>query len=124
VLDFAQIEELEKRRCAALIAGDVDTLNGLLDETLIWVHGQGKLDSKPSFLAGFGGAGPTYLEIKRTEVVVRCFGDAAVVNGVQTMRCLLQGAERHLVNRYVNVWSAHEGEPKMVVWQTTTLSMA
>lgn len=95
----------------------------MLDESLIWVHGSAKQDSKRSFLAGFGGAGPTYLEIERSEVVVRCFGDVAVVNGIQTMRCLLQGAERHLVNRYVNVWSAYEAKPKIVAWQTTTASM-
>jgi hypothetical protein len=31
VLNTSQIEELEQRRCAAMIAGDVDTLKQLLD---------------------------------------------------------------------------------------------
>lgn len=119
MLNPTQIEALEQRRCAAMIADDVGTLNDLLDESLIWIHGSAKQDSKTSFLAGFGGPVPKYLEIKRSDVVVRCFGDAAVVNGVQTMRCIIQGAERNMVNRYVNVWSAHSGEPKMVAWQTT-----
>lgn len=119
MLNPALIEALEQRRCAAMIANDADTLNKLLDESLTWVHGSAKQDSKASFLAGFAGPVRKYLEIERSNVVVRCFGDAAVVNGIQTMRCIIQGAERNLVNCYVNVWSAHDGEPRMVAWQTT-----
>lgn len=123
MLDNKQIDALEQLRCKVMIAQDVKALEALLDDSLIWIHGSAKQDSKASFLADFGGPVSKYLEIERSDVVIRCFGNTAVVNGVQTMRCNVEGAERNLVGRYVNVWSAHDGAPpRIVAWQTTGVS--
>jgi|HubBroStandDraft_6_1064221.scaffolds.fasta_scaffold61206_2 hypothetical protein len=121
MLDPTTIELADRRRCAAMIAEDLSVLDELLDGSLLWIHSSARVDDKTSFLAGFGSTGPKYLEIERSDLVVRCFGEAAVVNGVQTMRCLIQGEERHIVNRYVNVWTEVGGLAKMVAWQSTAV---
>lgn len=124
MLDQQQIEALEERRRTAMVAEDVKTLETLLDDSLVWVHGSAKKDSKASFLAGFGGSGPKYLEFQLSDVVIRCAGEFAIVNGIQKLRCTIQGTEFNRSTRFVNVWSAHDGKPRMMTWQSTPMPEA
>lgn len=74
------IEELEKRRVAALIAGDIEALGELLTEDLVHVHGTGQIDSKAAYLDGVKSK-YRFLEIERGDLHVRVYGEVAVVVG-------------------------------------------
>jgi ketosteroid isomerase-like protein len=119
MLDRGQIEAVEQQRCEAMIAEDTGALAEMLDDTLIWTHGSARRDTKQSYLSGFGTTGPKYLKIEREDVTIRCFGDTAVVNGVQRMRCIIQGTERQVINSFMNVWCVIDGELRLVAWQST-----
>lgn len=119
MLDRDVVETLERARCDAMIAEDVQALGSLLHDSLIWTHGSARRDTKQSYLAGFGGTGPKYLQIDREDVTIRCFGGTAIVNGVQRMKCVIAGAERPVVNSFLNVWVEVDQKPQLVAWQST-----
>ena len=73
----------ERRRCAAIVAADVDGLSGLLADELVHVHTTGLIDDKPSYLSGIRDR----LEVRSVErgpLRVRRFGDTAVMTGELT----------------------------------------
>ncbi|NIJ37487.1 ketosteroid isomerase-like protein [Sphingopyxis panaciterrae] len=74
------IEELEKRRVAALIAADTDTLGELLTEDLVHVHGTGQIDGKAAYLDGVKSK-YRFLEIERGDLHIRDYGHVVVVVG-------------------------------------------
>jgi hypothetical protein len=124
MLNQALIENLDKQRCAAMIAEDVATLEKLFHKSLLWVHSTARVDTRSSFLAGIGSTTPKYLEITRESVEIRCFGSSAIVNGVQKMRCVIKGQERDVVNRYINAWVEIDGQAQLVAWQSTAVPSA
>ena len=46
------IRALEEQRYAAMLAGDVATLERLLDDALTYTHSSGVVDTKASYIAG------------------------------------------------------------------------
>ncbi len=90
----AEILAVETRRQNALIAGDLETLDEMFDESLIHIHAPGLVHTKPMLLEHVA-TRQAYLEITRQDLLVRVFGDTAVVTGgiVNRMRAP-QGGER------------------------------
>lgn len=90
----AEVLAVENRRQDALIAGDVDALDEIFDDSLIHIHAPGLVHTKPLLLEHVA-ARRAYLEITRQDLLVRIFGDTAVITGgiVNRMRAP-QGGER------------------------------
>lgn len=90
----AEILAVETRRQNALIAGDLDALDELFDDSLIHIHAPGLVHTKPMLLEHVA-TRQAYLEITRQDLRVRIFGDVAVVTGgiLNRMRAP-QGGER------------------------------
>lgn len=77
------LQAVERRRCAAIVAGDLDTLSGLLADELVHVHTVGLVDDKPSYLSGIRDR----LEVRSVErgpLHLRQFGDTVVMTGELT----------------------------------------
>lgn len=82
--------DIEAKRCAALIAGDLATLLDILHPDLRHIHATGYADDRESYVEGI----KLRLEIasvewKDAELAVR--GDIAVLNGVLTNRVRRRG---------------------------------
>ena len=75
-----EIEELEDRRLAALTSGDVDTLDALMAEDLIHVHGNGTIDGKAAYLDGVRNK-YKFHKIARGDLIMRIYGDVVIVTG-------------------------------------------
>jgi ketosteroid isomerase-like protein len=110
---------LEARRCDAMIAADIDSLETLLSDRLTWTHSSARQDTKASFLAGLRAGGTRYLAMKRLDERVRVHGDVAVVTGLVEMRASIKGEVKELRNCYTNVWEKADGRWRMVAWQST-----
>ncbi len=74
--------ELERRRCAAIAAGDVETLRELLSPRLVHVHTRGNRDSLESYL-DYVTTTIEILEVRRFDLEVERYGDCAVMTGGQ-----------------------------------------
>jgi len=77
----AEILAVEDRRREALLAHDLDALDDLFDDTLVHVHAPGLIHSKAQLIEHVA-VRHAYLDITRSDLVVRLVGDdVAVVTG-------------------------------------------
>ena len=111
----------EARRCEAMVAADIAALEQLLSDRLTWTHASAHRDDKASFLAALRSGSTRYLEISRSEQQVQLHDQVAVVTGLADMRASINGEERHLRNRYTNVWAKSDEGWQMVAWQSTAV---
>jgi uncharacterized protein DUF4440 len=82
---------VERRRQQALVDVDLDTLDEILDESLVHIHAPGLTHDKAQLLEHTA-LRRAYLEISRGELVVRLFGDdVAVITGPITNRLRTAG---------------------------------
>lgn len=76
--DQNDLLELETQRCAAIAAGDVDTLTSMLRDDYIHVYGGGLSSDKSAWIDHISEV-PRVPE--RTDLQVRVYGDTAVLTG-------------------------------------------
>jgi ketosteroid isomerase-like protein len=92
----AELIDVERRRCDALVAVDVDALAGLLDDELVHIHAPGVTHSKAQLLEHLATRRP-YLNTERGELAIRMVGDVAIMTGPLTNRLRNpDGSERTL----------------------------
>jgi uncharacterized protein (TIGR02246 family) len=77
------IEALERQRFAAQVSKDMDFLNKIFADDLVYTHSSGKQDTKESYLASISGGKSVYAKIAVEEIAVRTYNKdkTAVING-------------------------------------------
>ena len=116
---------LEERRRQALLAGDLDALQGLLADELVYVHSTGACDRKDSYLAKLSGGSLKYLALSFSELQVQLLPQAAVVSGRMAAVVSKDGQPKNVASLFMTVWAcgsdgvwrlhAHQGTPQPVV---------
>lgn len=111
-----EIEALEARRCAALIARDLATLDALLADDLVHIHGNGGTDGKAGYLDGIARK-YDFHAVSRGDLTIRSYGDVVVVTGPLSQTLSMKDAEeRHQIEAMTTqVWVRAEGG-----WRQTT----
>lgn len=79
----AELHAVERRRQRALLDVDLDTLDELFDDTLVHTHAHGITHTKTQLLEHTANRRP-YLDITRGELLIRLFGDVAIITGPLT----------------------------------------
>ncbi|WP_422769174.1 nuclear transport factor 2 family protein [Plantactinospora sp. WMMC1484] len=79
----AELHAVEQRRQRALVEADLDTLADIFDDTLVYTHAHGVTHTKAQLLEHTANRRP-YLDITRGELLIRLFGDVAVITGPLT----------------------------------------
>jgi ketosteroid isomerase-like protein len=100
-----EIEALEAKRCAALVAGDVGILSELLADDLVHVHGGGSVDDRAGYLAGVAERF-VFHAVERGPLNIRIFGDVAIVTGPlkQTLSVKGSGDRLEVEGPTTQVW--------------------
>lgn len=78
--DEQQIRHLEKKRCEALMAGDIAGLTSLLADDLIHIHGSGVVEGLAAYLKGIE-TRLIFHRVERGTLDIRIHGDTALVVG-------------------------------------------
>ena len=113
---------LEQQRRQAMIQADVPALQRLFSDSLMWIHGTGRADTKEGVIASIGSGKTKYESITCSEETVRFFGPVAAVSGVAEMHAEIAGEKRLLQNRFTILWCQQpQGDWQVVNWQSTTL---
>jgi ketosteroid isomerase-like protein len=116
----SEIHSHEDRRFQAMVAGDVEALDALLSDDLVYTHSSSSLDTKSSLIEGIRSKRFAYQQIERPEEQIRVYGQSAVVTG--HARISLGGANPRVLNlRYLDVWVRREAGWQMVAWQSTPI---
>lgn len=117
------IRAVEQRRCAAMLANDVDALDAVLDDRLRFHHATGAVDDKPAYLAKVAAGRILYLGIAWSEEhVIGLAPDAAVLTGRMVSDVRVEGADKRLNNRVITVWSRSGGAWRLVAFQSTPMA--
>jgi hypothetical protein len=87
--------DAEARRCQAIADRDMVGLAALLSEDYLHVHGDGRIGDKADYIAGVERAPRVPV---RTNLVVRLFGDVAVLTGDLLNTIDFQDRERLVID--------------------------
>lgn len=119
----AALGQLQGQRHQAMVAADVDALDALLDEALIYTHSDASRDSKASYLEKVRRGVFCYDEVTSSEdEVVVLNADAACVIGRMHLAGRLAGMTKRFDNRYLAVWvRRNEGRWRLAAFQPTPM---
>jgi len=117
-----EILRLERERCRALVARDLQALAGLMDDRLVHVHATGKVDDKAQYLEMVA-QHIDFLSVERADMNVRVHGDTAIASGrLEQAIVLRESGEERLMKAYTTqVWLRGEGGWRQCAFQATHL---
>ena len=112
-----EIIALENRRIEAMINADVQVLEEILADDLIYTHTTARLDTKTSFIEAISSGRSNYRSVHREDVKIRQFGDTAVVTG----HAKFHVGDNKFEARFIDVYAKRNDAWQMVAWQSTRL---
>jgi len=115
------IDQVERRRFAAMVAQDVAALEPLLAEELRYVHSNGQLESRAQFLETVRSGRIRYESIDVREIDVRLYDEIGLASGLITVGGRSGGQLLQLELRYTDAYVRRDGRWQLVAWQTTRL---
>jgi hypothetical protein len=121
--ELQMVMALEDARVLALCEQDDATLDGLLSDSMVYVHSTGLLDTKQSFLEHVRNGPIQYRSFDRSDIEAYAAGDSTViVRGVAVAGIEFDGKPIELNFRYLAVWVKHSGSWRFEAWQSSTIS--
>jgi len=117
-----EVREADAGRVTALLENDFAALEALLGDDLTYVHSNGHLDTKSSYIEGLRSGASRYLSMDMADVNVRALGDIAVINAKFDARVLARGTEVNPKPRVLIVYAKRDGRWQMVAWQSTPIA--
>ena len=119
---IALIRELEDQRYAAMLTSDLDGLNRLLSDRLVYSHSNAERDSKASYLDRVRDRTFVYESIDHPEEKIILADGAAVVIGTMIAKAYWSGELKTLRNGACAVWAKEEdGQWRLVAYQPTPI---
>src|SRR5258708_26323644 len=115
------IIDLDKKRMRAMAAKDVETLEALLADDLVYAHSSARLDTKKSLIGAMESGTTVYTAVEPSEVVAQDLGDAVVLTGVAAISVNSGGNPNSFRVRFTDVYADRGGHWQMVTWQSTRL---
>lgn len=104
---------LEQGRREAMLNADIDALQRLLAEDLVYVHSTGHVDSKLSYIGHIQRGDLRYRQLAMEGLTVRIVGPVALVHGQMRAQIEVQGQAHSMRSLFFTVWSAQDDG----VWQ-------
>ncbi len=109
----AEIRRLEGELAAALVKGDLDALERLYADTLVYAHSGGQIDSKAGWLERL--RSDLRIEIYETrDVIVADFGNTAVSMGNTRQASVWKGSRSEIELRFTRVYLKDGGGWRIV----------
>ncbi len=117
--DEKAVAAAEKARFDAQVSKNADVLNQLLSDDMVYVHSNGNVDNKQTYIQSIKDGNSTYNSIDVQEQKIRLYGNTAIVNGVcYIKRPLVDGKNNDLKLRYTDAYVKKGKQWQMVTWQS------
>lgn len=117
--EIAQVIKAESCRCRSMETSDWKSLEDVLDDDLTYTHANGKTETKAEVLAALKTF--TITSVKRNNLLVRIYGDVAVMSGGLAMS--VEGYKGQpptaLVLAVLQIWRRRSKNWTLVAYQCT-----
>ena len=125
VADDASVEqsalEFQSSRFKAMVDADIDLLETYLADDLTYSHTTGWTETKTEFLRTVKSGKINYLAVEPRDVLVRIYGDMAVMTGLSEMRGAVDDRTVSFTIRFLDV-SRRVGDAwELVAWQSVRM---
>ncbi|MDF8357652.1 nuclear transport factor 2 family protein [Ensifer adhaerens] len=117
-IDLETIEQFENDRYRAMLEKDIRRLDELLDERLRYIHSNGVVDSKESYLSGLRDGVWDYREIVRKDQRITPLDGSALVFNHLMIDLVVNGAAKKVDSRALAVWTLSDGKWRLVAIQS------
>jgi uncharacterized protein (TIGR02246 family) len=120
--DAETIRALERQRVRAMQDGDIDALEGLYADEMLYTHSNATRDTKASLLAKIRDQELQCMELvhdPEDDVVI--IGDTAIAAGQVTGTVYVNGIGLKQCNRAVAVWTRQCGRWRVIAYQSTPI---
>ncbi len=115
------LRKLDDQRIAALVQNDFPTLERIMTDDFTYTHSSGQVQTKVEFLDDFKSGKRIFKSLKQEDVLVRVYGNAALVTGRCTLTGTNAGKDFVLPMRFTEVYANNNGQWQWVMWQSTRL---
>jgi ketosteroid isomerase-like protein len=119
-----EVLETDARRVEALLSNDFPALESLLADDLTYVHSNGHLDTKDTYIGVLRSGATRYLSMAMSGLRVRLEGNTAVVTGSFEARVQTRNGEVNPKPRVLIVYVKRDGRWQMLAWQSTNIAGA
>lgn len=116
-----QVLDAERRRIAAMVQGDTDTLNAVLANELTYTHTTGRTDTKSDFITALTEGRLKYESLDTEELRVRVYGQTGVLTGRAKVRVGSRGPAVSFRMKYTGVYVRRDGRWQLAAYQATRL---
>lgn len=120
--DESRILALESAWNLAEENKDINALDQLLADTLVYTDFDGSFMNKAQFLTAVKNVTPNSDQITNTDVVVHLYGDSAIVTGGYREKGIVKGKPVLRRGRFTDSWVNHNGTWLCVASQSTLIS--
>jgi ketosteroid isomerase-like protein len=119
-----EVLEADGRRVQALLSNDLAALEDLLADDLTYVHSNGNLDTKDTYIGALRSGATRYLSMVMSGLSVRTDGNTAVVAGSFEARVQTRNGEVNPKPRVLIVYVKRDGRWQMLAWQSTSIAVS
>ncbi|MGA1367845.1 MAG: nuclear transport factor 2 family protein [Blastocatellia bacterium] len=116
------ILNLEQKWQEALLASDVEALDRIYAETLVYTHSNASVDTKATYLDSIRSGRSRYLSLERDDIRVQIHGETAVVTCHWKVQSIGNGKRHQTDARYIHVYVQQQGTWRMVAHQSTIIA--
>ena len=113
--------DLDRKRMRAMAAKDVETLENLLADDLVYTHSSARLDTKRSLIQAMVSGTTVYTSVEPSHVKAQDLGDTVVLTGIAHIEVVSNGTPNAFGVRFTDVYTMRDGRWQMVTWQSTRL---
>ena len=115
------ILNLEQQWQEALLASDVEALDRIYAETLVYTHSNASVDTKATYLDSIRSGRTRYLSLERDDIQVQILGETAIVTCHWKVQSIGNGKRNQTDARYIHVYVRQQGTWRMAAHQSTII---
>jgi ketosteroid isomerase-like protein len=116
-----EVTQAEKAWASAVVKGDLATLDKMLAPELIYTHSSSVVENKAVYFGKLKSGALKYESIQHEEIVVKAYGDAAVLHCKVQMKGVSGGAPFTAHAVMTHVWVKQGGRWQLAAHQATKL---
>ncbi len=106
-------------RREAMISGDMDSLDQLLSDELVWTHSSGKTEGKAEVMTAIKTGSVKYEVLTIDDYTIKEYNDIAIYLGILNGSASRDGIEKNLRSKFLSVWQKEDASYRLLAWQST-----